>query len=104
MQARAAEDLKRLVCDELAASELSYETATACVTPRRLSIVCNGIPARQPDRSVEFKGPNVKSPARAIEGFLRSRGLSSADQTTVRHTEKGSYYFYTEPVTGMPSR
>ena len=104
MQARAAEDFKRLVCDGLTEKEISYETATAYVTPRRLSVVLNGIPGQQPDRITEFKGPSVNAPAKAIEGFLRSRGLRSIDQVTVRQTEKGSYYFYTEPVAGMPTR
>ncbi|MDE0724928.1 MAG: glycine--tRNA ligase subunit beta, partial [Alphaproteobacteria bacterium] len=43
MQARAAEDLKRLVCDGLKAAELSFEAAVAHVTPRRLILHITGL-------------------------------------------------------------
>ena len=39
MQARAADDLKRLVCDGLKDAGLAFESARAFVTPRRLALV-----------------------------------------------------------------
>ena len=38
MQARAAEDLRKLVTDKLMAAGLVYEGAKAFVTPRRLAL------------------------------------------------------------------
>ena len=49
MQARAAEDLKKLVTDRLVDGGLVYEGAKAFATPRRLALAVHGIPARQPD-------------------------------------------------------
>ena len=46
MQAKAAEDLRRLVTDRLVAEGLVYEGAKAFVTPRRLALTVHGIPAR----------------------------------------------------------
>jgi len=93
MQARAAEDLQRLVCDGLAREQLSFERARAFVTPRRLALVVEGLPERQPDVREERKGPRVGAPAKAVEGFLRAAGLASLDETEVRETDKGSFYF-----------
>ena len=46
MQARAAEDLKKLITDGLVNAGLVYEGAKAFVTPRRLALSVHGVPAR----------------------------------------------------------
>lgn len=48
MQARAVEDLKRLVTEKLAASGLTFTRADAYVTPRRLTLVVDGLPELSP--------------------------------------------------------
>ena len=80
MQARAADDLKRLVCDRLKAAGLAFTGASAYVTPRRLALVVEGLPERQPDASEEKKGPKVGAPEPAIQGFLKANGLASIDE------------------------
>jgi glycyl-tRNA synthetase beta chain len=93
MQAKAAEDLKKLVTDRLVDAGLVYEAARAFVTPRRLALVVEGVPARQPDLKEEKKGPRVGAPDRAIEGFLKSAGLSSIDEAKIRKDPKrGDFY------------
>jgi glycyl-tRNA synthetase beta chain len=49
MQARAAEDLRKLITDKLVAAGLTYEGAKAFATPRRLALTVQGVPARSPD-------------------------------------------------------
>jgi glycyl-tRNA synthetase beta chain len=93
MQAKAAEDLKKLVTDRLVDAGLVYEGARAFVTPRRLALVVEGVPARQPDLKEEKKGPRVGAPDRAIEGFLKSAGLASIDEAKVQKDPKrGDFY------------
>jgi glycyl-tRNA synthetase beta chain len=75
MQARAAEDLTRLVETKLAALQLSGRSARSYVTPRRLALVVEGLPERQPDREIEVKGPRVGAPEQAIAGFRARPGL-----------------------------
>ena len=101
MQPRAAEDLRRLVCDGLDRAGLDYDTAAAFVTPRRLALRVTGLPQVQPDVTDERKGPRVSSPDKAIEGFLKSAGLASIDQAEQRDTGKGVFYF---AVTRKPGR
>src|SRR6202035_6045588 len=68
---------------------IAAASLTGYVTPRRLTVIADGIPARQPDRSEERRGPGAGAPPQAIAGFLRSAGLASIDQCEVR----GEFYF-----------
>ena len=92
MQARAAEDLKRLVTDGMKAAGLDFDSAAAYVTPRRLALVVDGLPTETPDISEERRGPKTDAPEKAINGFLGSVGLS-LDQLEKRDTDKGEFYF-----------
>ena len=92
MQARAAEDLKKLVTDRLVEAGLPYEGAKAFVTPRRLALAVQGVPVRQPDLKEEKKGPRVGAPEGAINGFLRAAGLASIDHAKVQPDKKGDFY------------
>ncbi|MDA0703809.1 MAG: glycine--tRNA ligase subunit beta [Proteobacteria bacterium] len=93
MQARAAEDLKRLVTDGLKEARLTFERAEAFVTPRRLALVVDGLPERQPDLEEERKGPRVGAPDKAIQGFLGSVGLESIEQCEIREIKGSEFYF-----------
>src|SRR5205814_2653855 len=104
MQARAADDLKKLVTDRLVAAGLVYEGAKAFATPRRLALTVEGIPARQPDQREEKKGPRVGAPDGAIKGFLRSTGLTSIEQAKIQKDEKkGEFYVATIQKKGRPA-
>src|SRR5690242_5197767 len=93
MQAKAADDLRRMVTDRLVAEGLVYEGAKAFATPRRLALTVHGIPARQPDLKEERRGPRVGGPDAAIQGFLKATGLASIDEATVqRDAKKGDFY------------
>ena len=93
MQARGAEELKRLVCEGLTGAGLEFTSADAYATPRRLALHIDGIPERQPDIKEERKGPKVDAPEKAIEGFLRGAGLESLEQCEKRETPKGEVWF-----------
>ena len=104
MQARAADDLKKIVTDRLVAAGLVYEGAKAFATPRRLALSVHGVPARQPDIKEEKKGPRVGAPAGAIAGFLKSAGLSSIDQAKIeKDAKKGNFYVAVIDKPGRPA-
>ncbi len=92
MQARAAEDLRKLVTDRLVDAGLAYEGAKAFATPRRLALSVHGIPALQPDIKEEKKGPRVGAPEGAIAGFLKAAGLKSISEAKVQPDKKGDFY------------
>jgi glycyl-tRNA synthetase beta chain len=93
MQAKAADDLRRMVTDKLVAEGLVYEGAKAFATPRRLTLTVHGIPARQSDLKEERRGPRVGGPDAAIQGFLKATGLASLDEAKIqRDPKKGDFY------------
>ena len=91
MQARAADDLKRLVGDGLKGAGLSFTNAQTYVTPRRLTLVVHGLPAKQADISEERRGPRADAPEQAKQGFMKS--LPKDTKVTERETEKGTFLF-----------
>jgi glycyl-tRNA synthetase beta chain len=93
MQARAAEDFKRLVTDKLGAAGLGFAGADAYVTPRRLALSVGGLPLKQADVREEKRGPRVGAPQPALDGFLRSTGMKSLDDCEQRDTGRGVFYF-----------
>ncbi|WP_342733284.1 glycine--tRNA ligase subunit beta [Bradyrhizobium sp. B117] len=92
MQAKAADDLRRMVTDKLVAEGLVYEGAKAFATPRRLALTVHGIPARQPDLKTERRGPKVGAPDAAVQGFLKATGLKSLDEAKIQRDPKGDFY------------
>jgi glycyl-tRNA synthetase beta chain len=93
MQLRAAEDLRRLVVDKLAAAQLAHDDARAFVTARRLALVVAGLPLAQKDVAEEKRGPRVGAPEAAVQGFLKSAGIASLAACEERDTGKGVFYF-----------
>src|SRR5262249_51584414 len=73
MQARAAEDLQRLVTDKLVAAGLLYDGAKAFVTPRRLALAVAGVPAPPADGEEGKRGPRGGAAEGAIQGFQGRR-------------------------------
>ena len=103
MQQRAAEDLAMLATDRLEKAGLVPSDVHAYATPRRLTLVAEGLPDRQPDSTEERRGPRVGAPESAVEGFLRGAGLLSLKQCEQRDTGKGVFYFAVIRRPGRPS-
>jgi len=98
MQAQAARDLERMARETLADAGFLPEGVKAFAGPRRLTLVADGIPPAQSDRSEERKGPRANAPDQAIEGFLRSTGLTR-DQLV----ERDGVLFAVIAKTGRPT-
>ena len=92
MQGMAREALKKMVTDGLVEAGLTYASAGAFSTPRRLVLAVEGLTAESRPVREERKGPNVSAPAAAVEGFLRSTGLT-LEQLEKRADKKGEVYF-----------
>ena len=88
MQAKARQDLARLFEERIAALGLGAEAIETYATPRRLVLIARGMPLETEAVDEERKGPRADAPAQAIEGFLKSTGLSR-DQLEERDDKKG---------------
>jgi glycyl-tRNA synthetase beta chain len=93
MQQRAADDLARLATEALKKAGLTFESYQSYVTPRRLALVVKGLPRQTQTVREEKKGPRIGSPDAAIQGFLRSAGLTSLDQCEKREVGKAEFWF-----------
>ncbi|MFK7762378.1 MAG: glycine--tRNA ligase subunit beta [Roseobacter sp.] len=102
MQNRAAQDLKKLMTDGMVEAGLTYASAAAFSTPRRLSLTVEGLLPESPTTSEERKGPRADAPDKAIEGFLRGAGLTR-DQLETRETPKGPVFFAKITRQGRPA-
>ncbi len=102
MQTRAAEDLKKLMTDGLVEAGLTYAAAAAFSTPRRLTLSIEGLTGESKPVREERKGPATTAPKPAIDGFLRSTGLT-LDQLETRDDKKGQVYFAVLTKPGRPA-
>jgi glycyl-tRNA synthetase beta chain len=98
MQAQAARDLDRMVRERLSAAGLEPSSLRTFAGPRRLTLVAEGLAAAQADRSEERKGPRTSAPEAALEGFLRSTGL-----TREQLVERDGVWFAEIRAAGRPT-
>ena len=75
MQRQAGADLERLAKAHLDKEGLSFTSLRTLAGPRRLTLVVEGLPLAQENRTEERKGPRANAPEQALAGFLRSTGL-----------------------------
>ena len=102
MQTRAANDLKKLVTDGMVEAGLTYASAAAFSTPRRLTLTVEGMLDASPTTVEERKGPKADAPEKAINGFLRGAGLTR-DDLEERETPKGNIFFARITKEGRPA-
>ena len=91
MQKRASDDLKRLVTEGLKAADLEFTSAEAFATPRRLALVVDGLPEKQPDVREERRGPRADAPEKALAGFKGS--LPDGTEVEERKSDKGTFLY-----------
>jgi glycyl-tRNA synthetase beta chain len=80
------------VTDGLVEAGLTYAGAGAFSTPRRLALAVEGLTAHSPTTREERKGPRTDAPDAALDGFLRSTGLTldQLEAATTRRARSGS--------------
>ncbi|MBY6116521.1 glycine--tRNA ligase subunit beta [Mameliella alba] len=102
MQAKAAQDLKKLMTDGLVEAGLTYSGAEAFSTPRRLALTVHGLSGESPTLREQRRGPKVGAPDKALEGFMRGAGVTR-EQLEEREEKKGAFYYATVVTPGRPA-
>ncbi|MBA3813158.1 MAG: glycine--tRNA ligase subunit beta [Alphaproteobacteria bacterium] len=102
MQKAAQEQLKSLSEHALKKEGLSFDSIKTFITPRRLTLVVEGLPLQSPEKREEKKGPRVDAPPVAIEGFLNTAGVRREECET-RETPKGTFLFTVISKPGRPT-
>ncbi|MCZ6763904.1 MAG: glycine--tRNA ligase subunit beta [Alphaproteobacteria bacterium] len=101
MQAAAVRDIARIVGEKLTEARLEHGDVKAYATPRRITVHVDRLASVQSDIKTERKGPRTDAPQKALDGFLRSTGLT-LDECEVREDKKGSYYVAVIEQKGRP--
>ncbi|WP_199554690.1 glycine--tRNA ligase subunit beta [Sandaracinobacteroides hominis] len=102
MQPAAATQLREKFAALLAEAGLKAASVETHTTPRRLALMARGLPESSEAVSEERRGPRADAPAQAVEGFLKSTGLSR-DQLDERDTGKGVFLFANLSRAGRPT-
>ena len=98
MQARARNDLAKMLAEELDDAGLQHEGIVTYSTPRRLALIARRIPLESPSVRIETKGPRVGAPEQALSGFLQKFGLQKEQLI-----ERGGVYFAERLAAGRPT-
>lgn len=78
---------------------LGHGKVTSYATPRRLTVIIENLDVQQADRHETRRGPSLKAPEKAAQGFARSCGVSLED-LAILDTDKGQYYEFDRQVKG----
>jgi len=98
--------MEKYMKKSLGNSRVDYGEIVTYATPRRLTVMVDGVSEAQKDRVDEIMGPSVKvafdkdgKPTKAAEGFARGQGVT-AEQLKVKETPKGSYVYVVKEEKG----
>ena len=92
----SASNIEQLFCSSFKKDSIIYDRHNFYFGPKRLTFIFFNL--KNEVDEVLIKGPNVKAPANAIEGFARSQKIA-LDKLEIKKTEKGDYYFIKKKIT-----
>ena len=93
LQTNLRSDLLNAFKDLFEKKTIKFKNSATYSTPNRLIILFEGVEREITLKSEEIKGPNIKAPNEALEGFLRSNNLDKS-KVYKKKTDKGEFYFY----------
>ena len=93
LQTNLRSDLLNAFKDLFEKKTIKFKNSTTYSTPNRLIILFEGVEKEITLKSEEIKGPSIKAPNEALEGFLRSNNLDKSG-VYKKKTDKGEFYFY----------
>ena len=103
---RALAALEGFLRKGLESKKLSFKAIRTLGTPRRLTLIVEGLDEKQADAVVEVKGPQLKAaydasgkPTGALLGFAKSQGIDINAIKSVK-TDKGEYVAATKELKG----
>ena len=103
---RALAALEGFLRKGLESKKLSFKAIRTLGTPRRLTLIVEGLDEKQADAVIEVKGPQLKAaydasgkPTGALLGFAKSQGIDINAIKSVK-TDKGEYVAATKELKG----
>ncbi len=103
---RALSSLEGFLRKNLESKRLSFSSIRTLGTPRRLTLIVEGLSESQPDARLEMRGPQKKAafddkgnPTGALMGFAKAQGVDVKDLKEIK-TDKGEYLYAIKEVKG----
>jgi glycyl-tRNA synthetase beta chain len=93
LQKSLREDLLNSFIKVFNEKSISFKKSSSFSTPNRLVVFFEGLQKQITLKSEEIKGPSVKAPEIALEGFIRSNDISKKDLIK-KVIDKGEFYFF----------
>ena len=93
LQKSLREDLLNSFIKVFDEKSISFKKSSSFSTPNRLVVFFEGLQKQITLKSEEIKGPSVKAPEIALEGFIRSNDISKKDLIK-KVIDKGEFYFF----------
>ena len=93
LQKKLRDDLLENFQKSFNEKSIQFKNSFCKSTPNRAVIVFEGLQKETIIKSEEIKGPNIKAPEKATEGFLRSNSITKKD-LIIKKTDKGDFYFF----------
>ena len=93
LQKNLREDLLNSFTKVFNEKAISFKKNSSFSTPNRLVVLFEGLQKKILLKSEEIKGPNVKAPEIALEGFIRSNNIIKKDLIK-KKLDKGEFYFF----------
>ena len=92
----SSDKIVQLFCNSFKKDKLIYDNYNVYYGPKRLTFIFFNL--KNEVNEILIKGPNVKAPTNAIEGFAKSQEVK-IDKLDIEKTEKGSYYILKKKIT-----
>ena len=92
----SADKIVQSFCNSFKKDKLIYDNYNVYYGPKRLIFIFFNLKNELDE--ILIKGPNVKAPTNAIEGFARSQQVKF-EKLDIKKTEKGSYYIIKKKIT-----
>lgn len=103
---RALNSLEGILRKSFDSKKLAFSAIKTLGTPRRLTLIVEGLIEKQSDSVIEARGPQLRAaydssgnPTGALIGFAKSQGVAVKDVKTVK-TDKGEYVSITKEIKG----
>lgn len=92
---RSAKNIYQLISDNLIKNNIVFGKGVFFFSPKRLTFIFENINSK--NDKVIIKGPSVKSPSQAVEGFANSLKIN-VKSLIKKDTNKGEYYYFEKVV------
>ena len=93
-QLLAKYEMRKSFEDFLKKENINFSLIEIFSTPRRITVIINGIKKNVNKLVKEIRGPSTSADQKAIEGFIKSQGISNRKFLSKKTINEKEYFFF----------